>query len=134
MLTGILLPTTLAMAAAAALLNIWMSIRIGRIRRAEKIGVGDGGHELLGRRMRAQLNFAENTPWVLALVLTIELAGKGGQWLPLVAAAYVAGRVAHALGMDGAGFVAGRMIGTITTMLTQVGLALVAAAILAGLL
>ncbi|WP_423142637.1 MAPEG family protein [Parablastomonas sp. CN1-191] len=134
MLTGILLPTTLAMAAAAALLNIWMSIRIGRIRRAEKIGVGDGGHELLGRRMRAQLNFAENTPWVLALVLTIELAGKGGQWLPLVAAAYVAGRVAHALGMDGAGFAAGRMIGTITTMLTQVGLALVAAAILAGLL
>ena len=131
MLSGILLPTTLAMAAAAALVNIWLSMRIGRIRRAEKIGVGDGGHELLARRMRAQLNFAENTPWVLALVLTIELAGKGGQWLPVVAALYTVGRIAHGLGMDGGSFKTGRMIGTAATLATQLGLALVAVAILA---
>ena len=131
MLSGILLPTTLAMAAAAALANVWLAMRIGRIRRAESIGVGDGGHELLTRRMRAQLNFAENTPWVLALVLTIELAGKGGRWLPIVAALYIVGRIAHALGMDGGGFKTGRMIGTAVTLLAQVGLALVAVAILA---
>ena len=131
MLSGILLPTTLAMAAAAALVNVWLAMRIGRIRRAEGIGVGDGGNELLARRMRAQLNFAENTPWVLALVLTIELAGKGGQWLPVVAALYIVGRIAHALGMDGGSFKVGRMIGTAMTLLAQIGLALVAVAILA---
>jgi uncharacterized protein len=76
--------------------------------------------------MRAQLNFAENTPWVLILIAGIELAGKGGQWLPIVGGLYMLGRVAHGIGMDGTNFAVGRMIGTMITMLTQVSLAIVA--------
>jgi uncharacterized protein len=99
----------------------------------EKIFVGTGGSEALERRMRAQLNFVENTPWVLALAAAIELAGKGGQWLAIVGALYMLGRIAHGFGMDGAGLTAkGRMIGTLITMLTQVGLAIVAVLILLG--
>jgi hypothetical protein len=71
------LPVTLAAAAAAAILNIWLSIRIGTLRTALGISVGDGGNESLQRRMRAQLNYVENTAFVLVLIGAIELAGTG---------------------------------------------------------
>ena len=129
-----ILPTTLAMAAAAALINIWLAMRCGRVRGKESISIGTGGSDLMERRMRAQLNFVENTPWVLALVALLELAGKGGQWLSIVAAVYMLGRIAHALGMDPDGFAKGRMIGTLITMLSQLGLAVVAALVLLGMM
>jgi uncharacterized membrane protein YecN with MAPEG domain len=130
---SILLPTTLSLAAAAAIINIWLGMRCGQVRTKEKISIGTGGSELLERRMRAQLNFAENTPWVLFLIAGIELAGKGGQWLALVGGLYMLGRVAHGLGMDGTGaFARGRMVGTLITMLSQLGLAIVAVLIVLG--
>ncbi len=128
-----LLPTTLSMAAAAALINFWLAMRCGQVRTKEKINIGTGGSELMERRMRAHANFVENTPWVLALVAVLELAGKGGQWLAYVAAVFMLGRVLHGLGMDGTGvFAKGRMIGTLTAMLTQLGLAIVAVLVLLG--
>jgi len=129
-----LLPTTLCLAAAAALVNFWMANRIGRLRMQHKISVGDGGNELLTRRMRAQLNFAENVPIALALVAGIEIAGKGGLWLSIVAAIFMIGRVLHALGMDGDTVYKGRMIGMITTMLTLLGLAIVAVLVAAQII
>ena len=128
----IMLPATLSAAASLALVNIWLSVRIGRVRTSEKISIGDGGHDLLARRMRAQLNFAENTPLVLILIAAIEIAGRGGMWLKAVGAVYALGRVAHGIGMDGASLEKGRMIGTIVTMLTLVGLAVVAVLVVAG--
>ncbi len=121
-----ILPVTLAAAAAAAVLNIWLSIRIGAVRQSAGISVGDGGNEALQRRMRAQLNFVENTAFVLILIMAIEISGKGAQWLPIVAAIYILGRVAHGFGMDGGAWGKGRMVGTIITMLTQIGLAVAA--------
>ncbi len=127
-----ILPTTLSMAAAAALINIWLSIRCGQVRSKAGISIGTGGNDLMERRMRAQLNFVENTPWVLALVAALELAGKGGAWLAPVAGLFMLGRVAHGLGMDGTTFAKGRTIGTIITLLTQLGLAIVAVLVLLG--
>ncbi|MEN9718362.1 MAG: hypothetical protein RIQ99_1240 [Pseudomonadota bacterium] len=127
-----LLPTTLCLAAAAAIINFWLALRCGQVRAKEGISIGTGGSDLMERRMRAQLNFAENTPWVLALIAVIELAGKGGQWLPVVGGIYMLGRVAHGIGMDGASFAKGRSFGTITTMLSQLGLAIVAVLIATG--
>lgn len=124
---SIVLPTTLALAAAAAITNIWLSIRIGALRQKHKVSVGDGGNEAIQRRMRAQLNFAENTFLVLVLVAAIELSGYGSWWLPLVAFAYAVGRILHGLGMDVGTLQWGRMVGTLVTMLTQLGLAGVAA-------
>lgn len=128
------LPVTLAAAAAAAVLNIWLSIRIGALRTKLGISVGDGGSEALQRRMRAQLNYVENTAFVLVLLGAIELAGAGSWWLAYVAAAYFIGRVAHGFGMDGGSLKVGRMVGTLTTMLTQLGLAVVAALVAAGVM
>lgn len=130
----ILLPVTLAAVAAAAILNLWLMIRVGAIRRAASISVGDGGSEPLERRMRAQANFVENTPFILALIAAIELSGRGEPWLAYVAGIYFIGRIAHAFGMDGGSLGKGRMVGTIVTMLTLLGLAIYAALVAARLL
>ncbi len=130
----ILLPVTLSAAAAAAILNIWLMLRIGAIRNAEKIYVGDEDSEPLIRRMRAQANFIESAPFVLILIAGIELAGKGGAWLPYVAGLFIIARVAHAFGMDGGSLKMGRLIGTVATLLTLLGLGVVAALIAARVL
>lgn len=124
-----ILPITLSTAAAAALLNIWLTIRVGMVRRATGISVGDGGNEALIRRMRAQLNFVENAPVVLVMVGGIELARAGNPFLLGAAAIFILGRVAHGIGMDGGplGFL--RSVGTLTTMLTQLCLAVWAVSI-----
>lgn len=128
------LPVTLAAAAAAAVLNIWLGIRIGSLRTALKVSVGDGGSEALQRRMRAQLNYVENTGFVLVLIAAIELTGKGSWWLAYVTAAYFLGRVAHGFGMDGGKAQVGRLVGTLTTMVVQLGLAVVAVLVAAGVM
>jgi uncharacterized membrane protein YecN with MAPEG domain len=117
----IILPISLTIAAAAALLNLWLSVRVGRVRTAEKVFIGDGGNEPLTRRMRAHSNFVENTAFVLILIALVELGVGSSIWLWAVGALYLVGRILHALGMDG--MKGGRMIGTIVTMLTQLGLA-----------
>ncbi len=122
-----LLPVTLSSAAAAAIIAIWLSVRVGQVRTSEKVSVGDGGNEKVIRRMRAHANFVENTPLVLILIAAIEMADRGAVWLPYVAGLFMLGRVAHGIGMDGSAFKQGRMIGTLVTMLTMLGLAIVAA-------
>ena len=126
-----LLPVTLAAAGAAAILNVWLMMRIGAVRRAEKIFVGDEDNENLIRRMRAQANFVETTPFVLILIAAIELSGKAGLWLSYVAGLYILGRIGHAFGMDGGALSKGRMIGTIITILTLLGLGIYAALVAA---
>ena len=39
-----ILPTTLTMAAAAALINLWLGMRVGNLRHALNINIGDGGN------------------------------------------------------------------------------------------
>ncbi len=121
-----LLPVTLSTAAAVAIIAIWLSMRVGKVRRAEKISVGDGGNEFLIRRMRAHINFVESAPFVLILIAAIELAGRGGTWLSLLSGAFILGRIAHGIGMDGKGFAVGRAIGTIVTLLVLLVLAVIA--------
>ena len=77
--------------------------------------------------MRAHSNFVENTAFVLILLALVELGFGSSIWLWGVGALYLVGRILHALGMDG--MMWGRMVGTIVTMLTQLGLALTALAI-----
>ena len=78
---AMILPITLTIAGAAAILHVWLSLRVSRLRRPLKIGVGDGGNEVLLRRMRAHGNFAENMPIFLILLGLLELATGGDLWL-----------------------------------------------------
>ena len=119
----IVLPITLTSAAAAALINIWLALRVGQLRLATKTVHGDDAGGPLSRRMRAQLNFVENTAFVLILIAAIELAGNGGLWLSITAGVYMLARVAHGIGMDGEGATLPRRIGVIVTLVTQLFLA-----------
>lgn len=129
-----LLPVTLAAAAAAAILNIWLMVRVGAVRNAEKVSIGDDGNENVIRRMRAHANFTENAPFVLILIGAIELTGKGDPWLAYVAGLFMLARVAHGFGMDGGALMAGRMIGTLVSMLTLLGLGIAAVLIVLGVI
>ena len=95
-----LLPITLTLAAACALLNLWLAFRCARIRVGSKALHGDGGNPLLARRMRAHANFVEYTPIMLILFALIELAIGSPAWLWAGALAYLLARVAHGHGMD----------------------------------
>ena len=95
-----ILPITLTIAGAAALLHIWLSMRVSRLRRPLKIAVGDGGNETLARRMRAHGNYSENMPIFLILLALLELAGGDRNLLWAAAILFVLARIAHALGMD----------------------------------
>ena len=122
-----ILPIALTTAGAAALVNMWLASRIGRVRIAEKISIGDGGNPRLIARMRAHLNFAEFVPVVLILIALVELAKGTHLWLWIVSLIFIVGRVTHGFGMDG--WNAGRTFGMASTALIMVGLGLYAAAI-----
>jgi uncharacterized membrane protein YecN with MAPEG domain len=122
----------LCLAAAAAIINLWLSIRIGKLRMSEKIIHGDGGSAALAWRMRAQANFIENAPLVLILIGAVELSGRGGSWLAIVGAVFMLARIAHPIGMDKPEPNALRGLGAGVTMLVQLGLAIVAVLIALG--
>jgi hypothetical protein len=128
-----ILQVTLCAAAAAGLMAMWLGMRVGRVRMAAKVPHGDAGNPLLVKRMRAQANFVEYTPFVLALIAALELSDRGGQWLTWVAALYFLGRIAHAFGMDDDN-ARNRLrgIGIAITMLTLAGLSVFAALVAGG--
>jgi uncharacterized protein len=123
-----ILPITLTITGAAALLNIWLARRVGQMRMTHKISIGDGGNEALTARMRAQANFTEYTPFVLILIGLIELAEGSRVWLWAVGVVYILARIAHGFGMDRPrpDPLRLRMIGMITTAVILLGLALYA--------
>jgi uncharacterized protein len=121
-----ILPITLTISAAAALLNIWLAVRTSRVRMTHKVSIGDGGVPALTTRMRAHANFVEYTPFFLILLGLIELAHGSATWLWLVAIVFIVARILHAFGMDRPAPNALRIIGISGTMLTLAGLAVYA--------
>src|SRR3546814_13282480 len=87
----IILPISLTIAAGAALLNLWLALRVGRVRTREKVFIGDRGNDLLPRRMRAHSNFVQNTAFVLILLAPVELGFALSLWLVGVRALFSVG-------------------------------------------
>jgi uncharacterized membrane protein YecN with MAPEG domain len=121
-----ILPITMTMAAAATLLNLWLGMRVGQLRRAHRVSIGDGGAQPLVARMRAQANFVEYTPFFLILLGLIELAVGTALWLWTVGGLYMVARLLHAFGMDRPPGNRLRMIGALATGLLLLGLAVYA--------
>jgi uncharacterized membrane protein YecN with MAPEG domain len=118
-----ILPITLTLAGAAAILHVWLSLRVSRLRRPLQIGFGDGGNETLLRRMRAHGNYAENMPIFLILLGLLELAGGDRTILWAVAIAFILARLLHAFGMDRPGANWMRVAGISISWLVLLGLA-----------
>ena len=115
-------PVTLITTAACAGLNMWLGARVGKYRGKFKVSVGDGGHEPLLRRMRAQANFIEAAPIFLLLLLGLELSGANRLALAIIAAIFVLVRIAHPIGMESADQRRWRMTGAMGTGLTTLAL------------
>src|SRR3954462_14798868 len=126
------IPVTLSTTVACALLNIWLGMRVGQYRGQFKVSVGDGGHEPLLRRMRAQANFIESAPIFLLLLLGLELSDANRIGLAVIAVIFVLVRVAHPIGMESADKRRWRMIGALGTGLATLALIIWAVACLAG--
>ncbi len=89
-------------AALLALLFLYLSFRTIGVRRALKVGIGDGGDKAGSRAMRVHANFAEYVPLILLLLLMLELQLAGGASLMLhvLGLALVVGRCSHAYGVS----------------------------------
>ncbi|MGF1550640.1 MAG: MAPEG family protein [Sphingomonadaceae bacterium] len=95
-----MLPITLTIAGAAALLNIWLSARTSALRRRLKVLIGDGDNRALAARMRAHANFIEYTPLFLILLALVELTLGPALWLWGLGIFFILGRIAHLFGME----------------------------------
>lgn len=122
----ITLPITITIAAAATLINLWLGIRVSRLRRLHSVSVGDGGNAQVGARMRAHANFVEYTPLFLILLGLVEAARGTSTWLWAAAILFVVGRLAHPFGMDRPGANLLRLVGIALTWLVMLGLAVYA--------
>ena len=118
-----ILPITLTIAAAAALLHIWLSLRVSHLRRRHRVLIGDEGNRAVTARMRAHGNFAENTPIFLILLALIELGVGSELWLWIAATLFIVARLLHAFGMDRPGANALRLVGVTLSWLVLLGLA-----------
>lgn len=123
------LPITLTIAGAAALLNIWLGLRVSLLRRRFKVSIGHGGKTGIATRMRAHANFIEYAPFFLILLALVEAARGSATWLWLVAILFILGRLAHAFGMDREGAHPLRVVGIVVTWGCLLGLAAYALAI-----
>ena len=124
-----MLPITLTIAGAAALLNLWLGARVSQLRIRDKVSIGDGGNQAVAARMRAHANFVEYAPFFLILLGLVELARGPQTWLWGIGILFVLGRLMHPFGMDRPAPNPLRMGGTILTWLTLIGLAIYALAI-----
>ena len=84
-----ILPITMTIAGAAAILNAWLGVRCSLRRRGAGISLGDGGDTIMAARMRAHANFIEYTPIILILIGLIELAEGSSVLLWVVGVGFV---------------------------------------------
>ena len=91
---------TLIIAAALGLLNLWLGIRVSRVRISRKVSIGHGDVPGMEARIRAHGNFNEYVPIALILMLLIEMNRGPSRGLWVIGAVLVLARVLHPFGMD----------------------------------
>ena len=113
-----MLPITTVFASLLALLALVLASRVVDSRRSEKVSLGDGGNELVQRRMRAQGNFNDYVPMTVILVGLAEFQNANFWLLAGISTAFLVARVAHGYAMAFTdGWVPGRFYGTVVTFL-----------------
>lgn len=117
---------SLLFASLHVLLMLFLAFRVVGYRRAQKIGIGDGGDKRLARRVRAHANFIEYVPLALLMLALLELAGLEAKWLWAMGGTLLVSRILHAAGLSRhSGHSIGRFWGTLLTWVVLVAMALV---------
>jgi uncharacterized membrane protein YecN with MAPEG domain len=116
--TVIALPVTLLYAGLLSLVFLVLSARVVLMRGEGGVSLGDGGHPVLLRRIRAHANFAEYVPLLLLMLGFLEVSGLPKAWLHGLGATLLLARLLHGYALS---FTAsskfGRMIGAALTFL-----------------
>ncbi len=95
-----MLIVTSLVASFLTVIFIRLSFAVIRLRRANRVGLGNGGNEELERAIRAQGNFAEYVPFGLVLIACLELNGAPW-WLACFPGVTLGiGRLIHAAGIN----------------------------------
>lgn len=107
-----------------ALLIVWLSLGVIKIRRAKKVRLGDGGERDLQTAIRAQGNAVEYIPISLILLLLLELSDASLIIIHIGGITLLIGRLLHAKGLltDNLKY---RVLGMQTTIYTIIGLAVI---------
>ena len=105
-----------------ALLIVWLSLNVIKLRRTNKVRLGDGGVTQLQYAIRAQWNATEYIPITLILLALLELSGAHYLLIHLGGVAILLGRLIHAKGLltENLRY---RQLGMQLTIFTIVGLA-----------
>lgn len=116
------LPNALAFAASyvacLVLLGIVLTARVIRVRRGEKVGIGDGGNRELAKCIRVHGNFSETAPFLVAILILLPLLGAKEWLVHAIGLPALTGRIMHAIGLGRtAGSSFGRVSGMLLTLL-----------------
>jgi uncharacterized protein len=87
-------------AALLATLYIFLSLRVVRLRRRNRIALGDAKNPQLQRAIRVHANFAEYVPFALLLVAFVEFQQSSALTVHLICLALLMGRIVHAYGVS----------------------------------
>lgn len=87
-------------AALLAGFYIFLSVRVVRIRRQEKIGIGDANNVRLRRAIRAHGNFAEYAPLAVILAAFVEIQQFAAIIVHALCWILIIGRLIHAYGVS----------------------------------
>ena len=91
---------TSIIASVLTIIFVRLSFAVIRLRRKNKVGLGNGGHEELERAIRAQGNFAEYVPFGLMLIACLEINGAPWWLVAVPGITLIAGRLIHARGIN----------------------------------
>lgn len=86
-------------AALLAIVQLFLTFDVIRLRRSLKVSIGYGEHEILQRRCRIHGNFIETVPIALILLLVSELSGAPYLLLHVMGACLLIGRIIHRFGL-----------------------------------
>lgn len=111
-------------AALAALLVIFLSVRVILRRQSTRIGIGDGGDHELCKRIRVHANAVEYLSIGLILLLLVEMNQTQSWLVHVFGIVLLVGRVLHAFGMSRSSSAStGRIFGMLLTLVVIVAMA-----------
>ena len=109
-----------------AILMVALAMRVVKLRRKHKIGLGSADNKELQLATRVHANLIENAPIAMALLLVAELNGLSSIYLHLLGMVWIIGRILHAVGLTRGrgGYHLGRCWGGLLTWLVMLILAI----------
>ena len=93
------MPITAPYAAVLALMLVVLTHLVVRARAKTTVTLGDGADPRLIEASRCQMNFVENVPMALILMILAEAGGASAMWLNLAGAVLVLARLIHPFGI-----------------------------------